>query len=239
MSDLRSLDELRAEIDRLDDLVQDTLMRRAEVVAEVALAKRGASDAMGTALRPDREAAMARRLAERHRGDFPLHSLQRIWREIVGALTQVQVPFAVHLGARDSELLDAARFAFGNAAEMVAHDGAMAALAAAGERESDVAALPVAGAARPLDGSTWWHALPERAGVLMRTGPALVVGPRMDLAWDVGLAIAREAPTGADVLARAPDGTCLVAGDVAALDPALVIRPIGGYQDGPWVHYTS
>ena len=232
MSDPRSLDELRAEIDRLDDFVHDALMRRAEVVAEVALAKRGASDAIGTALRPDREAAMARRLAERHRGGFPLHSLQRIWREIVGALTQAQVPFAVHLGARDAALLDAARFAFGNAAEMVAHDGVMAALEAAGERESDVAALP-------LDGSVWWQALPERAGVLMRTGPALVVGPRMELAWDVGVAITRQVPPGADVLARAPDGACLVAGDIAALDPALVIRPVGGYQDGPWVHYTT
>ncbi len=228
MSEPPSLDVLRAEIDRLDTLMHDTLMARAEVVAQVAQAKRADSGTLGTALRPDREAAMARRLGERHRGSFPEASLQRIWREIIGALTQVQVPFAVHLGAEDGALRDAARFAFGNAAELVAHENASTALAAAGHRESDIAVLP-------LRAGPWWRAMPERAGVLMRVGDALVVGPRMDLDWDVPVTLVSGEAQGLDQLTDRQDGDRLVAGDTAPLDPACVIRPLGGYMRGPWV----
>ena len=229
MSDPQRLEELRAEIDRLDTVLHDTLMARAEVVAEVARAKAASSGTIGTALRPDREAAMARRLAERHEGPFPLHSLQRVWREIVNATTQeVQMRYAVHLGPVGVEAFDAVRYAFGNATELVRHDTVAAALEAAGEAEGDIAALPLAG-------EPWWDGLPERAGIIMRVADMLVVGPRMSLDWDHGVAIARTVPPGMTLLAEGQGGTHLVAGAVGDLDPAAVIRHIGGYMDAPWV----
>ena len=232
MPDPQRLDELRAEIDRLDTLLHDTLMQRADVVAEVARTKAASSGAIGTALRPDREAAMAKRFAKRHHGPFPIRSLQRIWREIVNATTQeVQMRFAVHLGTMDAKARDAARYTFGDASELVVHDSARAALDAAGGNESDIAALPVG------DGP-WWRDLAERAGVIMRIGDLLVVGPSLALDWDVDLIVTSGDQEGFTTLASAPDGSRLISGDIAALDPSAVIRHIGGYMDAPWVGLT-
>lgn len=233
MSDPSTLDTLRAEIDRLDTVIHDALMARTQVVARVAQAKRRDSGALGTGLRPDREAAIARRLSQRHSGAFPEASLQRIWREIVCVMTQIQVPFSAHLGGRDALLRDAARFAFGSGTDLVTHETASRALIAAGERESDIAVLPVgedAGEAEP-----WWLAVPERAAVLMRAGTALVIGPRLDLEWDVPVAVVTPDCDALPVLDTAPDGRRLVAGDVASLPSACIIRPLGGYMDGPWL----
>ncbi|MBV9913984.1 MAG: chorismate mutase, partial [Sinobacteraceae bacterium] len=59
--DSRDLNELRAELDRIDDALHDLLMARAETVEEV-----GALRAKGNVpLRPGREAAILRRLLQR------------------------------------------------------------------------------------------------------------------------------------------------------------------------------
>ena len=57
---------LRAELDQLDDMLHNTLMRRAEVVKQVAaLRVKGP-----VPLRPGREAAIIRRLLARHNASY-------------------------------------------------------------------------------------------------------------------------------------------------------------------------
>lgn len=82
---------LRAEIDRLDDVLHDTLMARAAVVGQLASSgvKRGAP------YRPAREAQILRRLLARHRGRLPKQAIVGMWREMLAATIAMQGPFAV------------------------------------------------------------------------------------------------------------------------------------------------
>src|SRR5690606_24128637 len=72
------LSSLRREIDEIDDKLHDLIVARMEAVAKVGKAKSAASQDI---LRPAREAAILRRLIERHTGSFPKAGLVRIWRE--------------------------------------------------------------------------------------------------------------------------------------------------------------
>lgn len=108
-----SLPALRAELDRLDDVLHDTLMQRASVVARI-----GALGVKGRVpLRPGREAAVLRRLLARHRGPFPEASLVRLWREMMCGMTALQAPLRIAVCDSGSgaagPLLAAAREHFG------------------------------------------------------------------------------------------------------------------------------
>ncbi len=75
------LPALRAELDRIDDAIQDLLIRRAGVVEHVARSGKPA------AFRPGREASIIRRLLHRHQGSLPSVALVRIWRELLAGTT--------------------------------------------------------------------------------------------------------------------------------------------------------
>src|SRR5947207_14839153 len=92
-SDL-SLETLRQEIDAIDDAVQDLLIRRAALVADVATAK-AREGTRAPLFRPGREAAIMRRLIGRNRAPLPPDVVIRVWREIIAALTHLQGPFGV------------------------------------------------------------------------------------------------------------------------------------------------
>ena len=95
-----SLDELRRQIDKIDDGLQDLLVRRAELVETVIATKQTGGVAP---FRPGREAQIVRRLVGRHRGRFPRASLIRIWRELLSATVamQTEMTLAVCDGCRD------------------------------------------------------------------------------------------------------------------------------------------
>ncbi len=69
----------------------------------------------GSAFRPAREAAMMRRLVDRHAGLLPLDTVESIWRVIISTFTYVQAPYAVHadLSVGEAPMRDSARFHFG------------------------------------------------------------------------------------------------------------------------------
>lgn len=90
----KSLDELRQEIDRIDDAILDLLDRRAQVALEIGEAKRGGGVAP-VFLRPGREAQVLRRLLGRTEGKFPRPVVARIWREIIPATLRLENPFLV------------------------------------------------------------------------------------------------------------------------------------------------
>jgi chorismate mutase / prephenate dehydratase len=96
----QSLDNLRLEIDRIDDQIHDLLMRRTDIVSEVGALKRR-SGVMSLALRPGREAAILRRLLVRHSGPFPRQVLVRIWRELLSAQVALQSDFSIAIFAPD------------------------------------------------------------------------------------------------------------------------------------------
>jgi len=85
------LEDIRAEIDALDAEMRVGLLRRAQLVAQIANAKAANGDA-ATPLRPMREMQQMRALLAWQQAEAPMLStagLQAIWREIIGmALSQ-------------------------------------------------------------------------------------------------------------------------------------------------------
>ena len=151
-----SLDDLRKEIDRIDETMHNLLMERAEIIDRLIAVKR--SQESGSAFRPAREAEMMRRLVKRHKGILPLDTAESIWRVIISTFTYVQAPFSVHadLSAGDALMRDSARFHFGFTVPFVPHMGAAGVVEAVSSSKGDLGLVPataVAGA------GAWWSAL--------------------------------------------------------------------------------
>ncbi len=159
-----ALAEVRKEIDAIDDALHDLLMKRTELVVEVAEAKARAASAAGqggfVAFRPAREAEVLRRLAGRHRGSLPLRTVFRVWREIMAAMTRIQGPFRVDVfgGNRESALRfwDLARNSYGSTTPMSLHDTARDVISRIGHDRSAIGVLPMPGADMAGD---WWTML--------------------------------------------------------------------------------
>ena len=149
LPDKPTLDDLRKEIDRIDEAMHQLLMERGEIIDRLISVKK--SQETGSAFRPVREAEMMRRLVKRHKGILPLDTAESIWRVIISTFTYVQAPFSVHadLSAGDALMRDSARFHFGFTVPFVPHMGAASVVAAVSASKGDlglVPAVPVAGA---------------------------------------------------------------------------------------------
>jgi len=83
------LSKLRQDIDRIDTELHDLIMERAALMDSIAAAKKASTD-QAFYLRPGREAHIQRRLWERHKSNFPLVSLLRMWREMINGMTSLQ-----------------------------------------------------------------------------------------------------------------------------------------------------
>lgn len=158
----RDLQDVRRELDVIDDALQDLLMKRTELVVEVAEAKARAASAAGKgsfiAFRPGREAEVLRRLAGRQSGRFPLKVVFALFREIISTMTAIQGPFRVDVFGGDETLKywDLARNYYGSATPMELHDNARDVLRRATMDTSSVAILPAPGTYAAGD---WWPAL--------------------------------------------------------------------------------
>jgi Chorismate mutase type II len=133
-------------------------MQRGEIIDRLISIKR--SEETGSAFRPAREAAMMRRLVQRHHGILPLDTVESIWRVIIATFTYVQAPFSVHadLSAGEAVMRDSARFHFGFTVPFVPHVGAAGAVAAVARSKGDLGLVPafaVAGA------GAWWTSLEQ------------------------------------------------------------------------------
>ena len=159
----KALADVRKEIDAIDDALQDLLMKRTELVVEVAEAKARAASAAGqgsfVAFRPGREAEVLRRLAARHEGRLPLRVLVRLWREIMAAMTRIQGPFRVDVfGGAGEEALgfwDLARNYYGSTTPMDIHEDAREVLRRVAHDRSAIGILPQPGMG---EGDQWWVA---------------------------------------------------------------------------------
>ncbi len=134
------LDDLRRQIDGLDDRIHDLLIERSGMIEQIIAAK-GDGQAK---LRPGREAEIARRLVGRHHGQFPAPSLVRIWREIINAFTCMQGPFSIALSgaAIDRRVRELARDHFGGTPERIVVEDTEAALQTVIDGDANLAVLP-------------------------------------------------------------------------------------------------
>src|ERR1700686_3983761 len=152
---ISALDDLRRRIDQIDDQLHDLIMQRAEIVESVARAKKRGGIAT---VRPGREAALLRRLVERHRGPFPRTVLVRLWRELISGAISVQGEFAVAVHAPGAlpDYWDLARDHFGSHMPMQAFHSAGEVLRALSEGRAAVGVLPM-----PAEGESapWWPLL--------------------------------------------------------------------------------
>jgi chorismate mutase len=161
--DSPSLEEIRRQIDRLDDELLDGLIRRTALVDGVIRAKAQAGDGR-SAMRPGREAEILRRLAARLSGPFPAAAVLRIWREVVNAITQLQGPIAVAVCAPRKSVgyWDLARSHFGGTTPMTLHVAPSVVLRLVIERPGTVGVLPEP---QDEDDEPWWLLLASGAGI--------------------------------------------------------------------------
>ena len=159
MTDDRSLDDLRREIDAIDDRIHDELMRRTEIVGRVAALKRRGDAAL--ALRPGREALILRRLAARHSGAFPLPVLLRMWRELLAGQVAIQSGLSIGVLAPEGEApcRDLARDHFGAATPLRAFHSPGQVIQNVWRGTVSVGVVPVPDGE---SGEAWWRLLVSR-----------------------------------------------------------------------------
>ncbi|QQP91598.1 chorismate mutase [Skermanella sp. TT6] len=149
-----SLDELRREIDEIDDKIHDLIMRRAQVVELVGIAKRPDNQIV----RPGREATILRRLAARHTGPFPMQVLARLWREMIATFSRIQGPFAIAVYAPEDRrgFWDISRDHYGSSVPMTAVNTPAAAIRAVADGTATVGVVPMP---EEDDHDPWWRYL--------------------------------------------------------------------------------
>lgn len=224
-----ALAKIRAQIDRVDDELHRLLIERSGVIEKLIAAKR--SGGRRGALRPDREAAMMRRLVARHEGLLPLTTIEHLWREIITTFTAMQAPFSVIVAPGNDPLAlrDLTRFYFGFSVPVrEAVDAASAIAQVARPGSADVALVPI----RDEEPAAWWAALEgeqaaaicARLPFLQAAGrpadlPAYVVAPpvevrdemdRLVVSWRAGpLPEGIMTATGASLISRSDDAVLL------------------------------
>lgn len=154
MSEHRSLETVRREIDAIDDAIQDLIVRRTDLVEEV----RSIKHDWAVKIQPAREADIAYRLMKRHRGPFPKRELIAIWRQLINATLSFEGPFSISVYAPHGERIfwDLARDHFGPYTPMSRELLADIVVRSIVTQDATVGVLP-----RPGTGSDqpWWRNL--------------------------------------------------------------------------------
>ena len=110
------IEKLRREIDSLDHTLLETLNRRAALAQRIGLLKGGAS-----AYRPDREAAILRRVMDANQGPLARERVAGVFREIISACRALEEPLRIaFLGPAGTFSEMALLKQFGHAAEELA-----------------------------------------------------------------------------------------------------------------------
>jgi chorismate mutase/prephenate dehydratase len=132
MTDSKDLDQVRSEIDSVDQQLQELINRRAGLAQEVADIKMleaqqaraaGAESAEVVFYRPEREAQVLARIMERNQGPLPAENIAAIFREIMSACLALERPMQVaYLGPEGTFTQAAAIKHFGHAVLDVSQD---------------------------------------------------------------------------------------------------------------------
>lgn len=169
-----SLDELRTQIDRIDNALHDLLMERASVVERVGEVKGKGNLSL---LSPGREAEIIRRLLSRHKGKFSRATLVRMWREMISGMVSIQAPLtvAVFMPDRGTGYLELARDQYGHNTQMTPWRSPGQVIHAVAEGNAQIGILPMPDRE---EGESWWigltgdsAALPKIVARLPFAGP--------------------------------------------------------------------
>ena len=218
----RTLDDLRARIDAIDERLHALLIDRGSVID--ALIKAKGTSAPAAAFRPGREADMMRRLVARHAGALPLPAVEHIWREIISTFTHMQAPYALAIdGAANADAMrDLARFYFSFSVPIETLSDAAAVVARVASTGRDLGLVAIE---QPSRAGAWWRGLVgENAPRIMALLPyismpgrpadlpAFVISPPLSdpTEADVAIFAARmgdgpDTISGAEILATAGD----------------------------------
>ncbi len=114
MNDEQHLKSIRTRIDSLDKQIQELISQRAAAAKEVADIKISES-AEAEFYRPEREAAVLRRVLDRNQGPLPDEEIARLFREIMSACLALEQPLRIaFLGPRGTFTQSAALKHFGH-----------------------------------------------------------------------------------------------------------------------------
>ena len=155
-----TIQDLRIQIDALDDQMHDLLMQRAGLVEQIGRLKAQQSDSMFSfALRPKREIEIMRRLWNRHKGNLEKDVMIRIWREIISACVNLQSPItvAVFMPERGMGNLEIARDYFGAYTPMLSCRSVSLVLKELTQGEANVAILSL----NDDKQTCWWYTLAQ------------------------------------------------------------------------------
>ena len=181
MTDEKSLAELRRDIDRIDDSIQDLLWPRTDVVEEVRAYKhKRRVYRRGGFFRPSREIEILRRLLRRHHGRFPEKGIVQIWRTIIASHLAGQEHFslAVYRPKSKDPCLGLAREHYGAIVPTAYAASIAAVLKKVADRTVSAGVIPVP---RKKD-DAWWRHLVDRFD-----GLQIVAGlPFVDFEKDAG-----------------------------------------------------
>jgi chorismate mutase / prephenate dehydratase len=234
-----SLDELRREIDGIDDALLDLLIQRVGIGRRVAAAKGPSST---PSLRPGREAQILRRLAGRARDPLALPTMVQVWREIMSANLAQQAALTVAVpgdgpGNGKDGVETLARVHCGAVARLVKVADPEAALAALAGGAVLLAVLPCPSTAARW---RWWLALAqqgeseERPCIVARL-PLFQAQPRHPADEAFLLAMAPPDPSGDDLslFAVSPAAAAPVPAVDTSDDGAWALIEVPGFVDRP------
>jgi chorismate mutase len=185
-----NLNDLRGEIDRLDDELIALLIRRARLAAEVAPLKAGLGTPM---LRPGREAEVLRRLVVQSDNGFDPLTVVRIWREIMSAALRVQGRFSVAVCAPEggATCWSLARGQYGTSTPMTGASGPAQAIAAVAAGKADVAVVPFPSVEET---DPWWRLLLGDGAPRVVARLPVAEGLEPEVGMTAGLAVAAMVP---------------------------------------------
>ena len=113
----KDLEEIRQNIDQIDDEIFECIIRRMECVEQVRLIKEGSGE---STYQPGREHAVYQRVLEKNKGRFPQDVLKVIYREIMSLSKRLEGGISVgYLGSKASFSWQAAVDTFGISSEYV------------------------------------------------------------------------------------------------------------------------
>ena len=153
-----NIEELRHEIDAVDDQMHDLLMKRVDLVEQIGRLKaEAAGQGSAFAMRPKREIEIMRRLWNRHKGDLDKDILMRVWREIISACVNLQSPLtiAVFMPERGMGNLEIARDYFGTYTPMLSCRSVNLVLKELTQGEANIAILSL----NDDKQTCWWYSV--------------------------------------------------------------------------------
>ena len=155
-----TIQELREQIDAVDDQMHDLLMHRVSLIEQIGRLKAEQSEAAASfPLRPKREIEIMRRLWNRHKGSMDKDVMIRIWREIISASVNLQSPLtiAVFMPERGMGNLEIARDYFGAYTSMLSCRSVSLVLKELTQGEANVAILSL----HDDKQTCWWYTVAQ------------------------------------------------------------------------------